>query len=307
MKPIRPAFVLLSFYGLWVGASWGVQMSSRFLPSTGQWYPVWFVAAVAGFVLLGCLLNTLFLVYADPWFHRHPGIRGGCLLFSLAAAGLMYLLAQHWLIKTPLFYMVYTANLLVLANLLGSWLVSPLQRQAELVLVCLVMTLADLFSIIRGPTHSFIKTIQVYYESGLAGPPPGADFLLVKIPLPGLNHLQPLFGVSDWIILVFLSGAAAKFHINDNLAGKGLAAMTADRRAGVYVPVAAVALLIAIFAAGLLNRFIPALPVIAVLFVAFILFRYSSARQLLWSDWLLMIAFTAVMLSLLGLGLALTT
>ncbi len=305
MKPIRPAFVLLSFYGLWVGASWGVQMSSRFLPSTGQWYPVWFVAAVAGFVLLGCLLNTLFLVYADPWFHRHPGIRGGCLLFSLAAAGLMYLLAQHWLIKTPLFYMVYTANLLVLANLLGSWLVSPLQRQAELVLVCLVM--ADLFSIIRGPTHSFIKTIQVYYESGLAGPPPGADFLLVKIPLPGLNHLQPLFGVSDWIIIVFLSGAAAKFHINDNLAGKGLAAMTADRRAGVYVPVAAVALLIAIFAAGLLNRFIPALPVIAVLFVAFILFRYSSARQLLWSDWLLMIAFTAVMLSLLGLGLALTT
>jgi hypothetical protein len=219
----------------------------------------------------------------------------------------MYAAARIWGIGTPVFYTFYTANLLVFANLLGVWIVTPLKREAELVIVCLAMALADLFSYIRGPTRQFVISLQAYYESGQLGPPPASDFLLIKVPLPGLPHLQPLFGVSDWIIIVFLSAAAAKFRINDNLAGKSLAVMRDNQRPSLYFPVAAAGLLLAISAAVFLDRFVPVLPVIAVLFVFFLLMRRPAARQLTRADWRLMGIFSAVMLALLGAGLLLTT
>ena len=306
MQQPRPVFMVAAIYGLWTGVCLAVYGLSPLLPQTLRWYPGLFAATVVVFVLLGCLVNTFYLIWLQENLHRHPGVRLAFFLLVSAAAGLMYAAAQHWLIKAPVFYMVYTANLLVLANLLGSWMATVLQRQAELIMVCLVMALADLFSLISGPTMRFIRDIRIYYESGLAGPPPAVDFLLIKVPVPGLVHLQPLFGVSDWIIVVFLSAAAARFHINDNLAGKGPAAMAADRKVGLYFPLGAAALMAAILAAGFLDRFIPALPVIGAVFSAFILIRYSSARQLLPTDWLLMAVFTAVLLGLLGLGLGLT-
>lgn len=311
MRHINPLLVLFGIYGVWLSASWIVYTASQLWPQGTLLHPtvslLIFLATAFLFVLLCCQINMRYLVFVEREFRRKPAIRYACLLTVLIAAGVMALATRYWPINTPVFYMLYTANLIVFANLLGAWIVKPLRREPELIIVCVVMALADLFSIIRGPTRQFVESIRTYYQSDLTGPPPASDFLLIKIPVPGFAHLQPLFGVSDWIIIVFLSAAAAHFKINDNLVGKGAFTMVADRRPSLYFPLAAAGLLAALFAAGILNRFIPALPVIAFLFAAVTLIRYPAARQLKPSDWRLIIIFSGAMLTLLALLLLLTT
>ncbi len=307
MSCLKAFAALLGIYILWVTVSWLLYEIPRLWPIVGDLQTILFPLLVVLFVLLGCFVNAFYLIYVESRLAHKPKVRFICLLVVLFIAVLMYMAARQGAIRSPVFYMIYTVNLLVFANFLGVWIAAPLKREAELVLVCLAMALADLFSIIRGPTRIFIKSIQTYYESGLAGPPPVSDFLLVKISVPGLAHLQPVFGISDWIIVVFLSAAAVKFRIPDNLLGKGLAAMQDQTCPSPYFPVAAAGLIAAIFTAVLLNRFIPVLPVIAVLFVFFVLVRRPAARALTRSDWYLMGIFSIVMLGLLGLGWLMTT
>ena len=299
----RSIFAVFGIYGLWVAISWGIYGIAGLLPHSFQVHPiissVVFPLTAFLFVLFGCHLNALFFVYAEPEFQKNPVIRWLVLAVVIAAGALMVMLGVRGTFESPVFFMIHTANLIVFANLLGSWLIKPLKREAELILVCVVMALADLFSVIRGPTRHVVESIKTYYESGMPGPPPLVDFLLVKIPVFGLDHLQPVFGVSDWIIIVFLSAAAARFKVSDNLAGKGLFKMAEEKRMAFYLPVAGAGLAIAIFIADQLHRFIPALPVISVLYGGFLLVRYPAARQLTRSDWRVLIVFAGVMLGLL--------
>jgi hypothetical protein len=258
-----------------------------------------FLFTVLLFLLLCCQINVYYLVFVEKEFQDNPEIRYLFLAAMLLTIVMMYLAAHHWLIRSPLYYMLYTANLFFLANLVGVWIIRPLKREAELIMICLVMALADLFSIIRGPTRHVVESIQTYYQSDMEGPPPISDFLLIKMPVVGLDHLNPLFGVSDWIIIVFLSAAAAHFHINDNMAGKSIFTMVSGRKPVFYFPVAVGGLLAALFAASILNLFIPALPLVALSFTAFLLLRYPAARQLKPSDWRIMGLFSGAMLALL--------
>ena len=295
-----PAAFLAGMYAVWIAASAILHAVFRLWPEswplTSPAASLFYVPVVLLFACLGCRLNAAYLLNVEPAMRRRPQIRYGCLLGVLAAGGLMVLAARQWEITSPGFYMLYTANLLVFANLLGVWIVAPLRREAELILVCMVMALADLFSMLQGPTRRIVASIETYYRSGMSGPPPVGDFLLIKIPAPGLENLQPLFGVSDWIIVAFLSAAAFRFRINDNLFGRGLFRMAASGKMGVYFPLACAGLVSAVFAAGLLNRFVPALPVVAAVFVAGLLIRCPAARRLTSYDFRLMALFAAGML-----------
>lgn len=311
VKHIRPLLALCGIYGVWVSLSWIAYGVSGLWPQSmplqsGAALPL-FLSTALFFVLLCCQINTFYMLYVEKAFQHKPEIRYVCLLVVVMISGFMILAAHRWSIRTPVFYMLYTVNLIVFANLLGAWMIKPLKREAELIIVCVVMALADLFSVIRGPTRHIVDSIQTYYQSDMTGPPPISDFLLIKIPVRGLDHLQPLFGVSDWIIIVFLTAAAARFRINDNLTGKGLFTMIADNRPSLYFPIAGAGLVAAIFTAGILNLFLPALPVIAVLFASILLIRYPAARRLKPSDWRLITVFSGVMLTLLVMTLIMTT
>jgi len=301
-----PAVLLAGMYGAWIAAS--AIMHAVFRLLAGDWplasaaVSFLYVPAVLLFAGLGCRINASYLLNVEPAMRRRPAIRYGCLLGVLAAGGLMFLAARQWEITAPGFYIIYTANLVVFANLLGAWIVTPLRREAELVLVCMVMALADLFSILQGPTRRIVASVETYYRSGMAGPPPIGDFLLIKIPVPGLENLQPLFGVSDWIIVAFLSAAALRFRINDNLFGPGLFRKRASGKIGIYFPLACAGLVAAVFTAGMLGRFLPALPVVAVVFVSGLLIRCPAARRLTPYDFRLMALFAAGMLIALVLA-----
>ncbi len=195
-----------------------------------------------------------------------------------------------------------SANLLVFACLIGTWMAMAMKRPSELVPVCVVVSLSDLFSVFSGPTKHLAAGIKTYYAEGMQGPPPVTDFLLVKFALPGTETLVPVFGISDWIVIVFLSATAAKFRLNDNLAGKSVAAMADAARLSAYFPVTAAGLLAAIAAAHTTQRFLPALPFISLVFLCFMLIRYPRVRQLEKKEWQLMGLFSAVIIGVILAG-----
>jgi hypothetical protein len=237
------------------------------------------------FIVILSMACALFTLYQEPFFLRFPGLRRIMVLGSLTLGAGLALLLRHTGIHREVFFVLASANLVVFALLLGNFLVSGLNRPSELVPVCLVMSAADLLSVFAGPSKQMIEGIDVFYRDGRIGPVPWSDFLLVKIAVPGVDHLLPVFGVADVVILAFLIAAAHKFKLNDNLLGRGLAEMAGCRRFALWFPVAAAGLAFALLAAHGLNMFLPALPVIALFFLAYTLPRHPQMRQLRRTEW----------------------
>ena len=306
MKTLQASIPILAIYALWMGISLAIHWMGRQLAVSADMQGLLVILSALLFIFLGFSLTTYYLLYGWPRLDANPGMYAAWVLASMALAPFLYLMGQHLAIGRSMIFILNTANLFVFANLIGALIIKPLKRPAELIILCVVLALSDLFSVISGPTRVIVKSVKAYYEGGMQGPAPPGDFLLIKFPAPGTAMLQPVFGVSDWIIIVFLSAAAFKFGMNDNLAGKGLSAMAHRSRMGFYVPVAGIGLLLAMAAANLLNIFIPVLPMIALVFIGYLLIFHPSARRLKKTDWWLMGGFAGGMLCLLGLGFFMT-
>jgi hypothetical protein len=177
----------------------------------------------------------------------------------------------------PLLAVVKSALLLLVATITGAAMARYVNRLWEIVPVCLVMTLADFISWLYGPTASFTQQIQEYYLAP-AGPPPRVDMLLVKLTFPGIPGMTPVFGVADWVMVVFFAIVARRYGVNDNLIGAPGAALAAQGRIGRYLPISVVALFIASVLAQSTGLFIPALPVIALIMLLWYALRYLSVR-----------------------------
>jgi hypothetical protein len=196
----------------------------------------------------------------------HPEARNrGFYLFWIGA-----LLALLWLVNLFPYQgpwqlvgaVMKSASLLLVATLVGAALARYLHRLWQIVPVCVVMTLADSVSWLMGPTSGFARQIETYYRT-LDGPPPMIDMFLVKLAFPGVVNLFPAFGVSDWIMVVFFALVARQHGVDDNLIGGSGESIARRGRIGAYLPVPVVALFLAGLLAQTTGRFIPALPVIA--------------------------------------------
>jgi hypothetical protein len=98
--------------------------------------------------------------------------------------------------------------------------------------------------------------------------------VLVKLAFPGIAGLTPVFGLADWIMVVFFAIVARRHGINDNLIGLSGETLARQGRIGSYLPVSVVALLVATVLAQATGLFIPALPVIALVMLIWYAFRY---------------------------------
>lgn len=237
------------------------------------------------FIVILSIACAVFTLYQEPFFVRFPGIRRIVVLCSLTLAVGLVLLLRHTEIYREVLFVLASANLVVFALLLGNFLVSGLNRPAELVPVCIVMSAADLLSVFAGPSKQMIEGIDVFYRDGRVGTVPWSDFLLVKIAVPGVDHLLPVFGVADVVMLAFLVAAAHKFRIDDNLLGRGLGEMGEYRRFSLWFPAAAAGLVFALLAAHGFSMFLPALPVIALFFLGYTLPRHPKMRLLQRTEW----------------------
>ncbi len=189
---------------------------------------------------------------------------------ALAAWGL-----TAWAVRSGLpwwiFHPLNTVALLVLTLTAGNWLAAELERPGHLLPVCVIGALADLWSILAGPTRHIsqqtVEHVQVAAEQVARGaappPPPWLSFLVLQWPQPGGGGMATLLGFGDLVFMALLLAAARRFAL-PGWRAFGLVA------AGLFVSFG-----LSVF----LLRPVPALPAICGLFVVGNLGRLSLARR----------------------------
>jgi hypothetical protein len=276
-------------YALWISISLLLFAAGSLLTADNSLFLVFLETSVILHIGLAAVATAYFMVYAMEPLRARPDLRLGLIGICLLLTGIIIFVTRQPIpdaaLLSQFLQILNTANLLVFAGLIGTWMAVYVQRPSELVPLGVVVMLADGFSVQKGPSQGIITTLSAYYEAGMPGPPPAVDFLLMKIVIPGVGHTVPIFGVSDWIIIVFFSAAAAKFGLNDNLVGKGLSEMIVERRPALYLPISAMGLYVAVLAAGLLNVFLPALPFVVLFFLLHAMVRLPDLRSLNRFEW----------------------
>lgn len=304
MRKIMPALMpLIAMYMIWCVLSLVAVHGGGVLNGSSQFNKLILPVCIGLYIFLALFISQIFMVYVDDVLNDMPVMRGLMLVGCLSVGLFIYKIMGDGSVKSLFLSSLGTANLIVFACLIATWMVHPLQRPSELVPVCCVFALADLFSVFAGPTRHMVKGLTAYYEKGMQGPPPLTDFILVKISVPGIDVAVPLFGVSDWVILVFLCSAFAKFNLNDNLAGAGIRTMIRRKRLSFYFPAASLGLLVSITTAQLTGFFLPALPFVACVFLVHGLIFHPQVRRLNRREWALLSGFSSVLIFLLVAGI----
>lgn len=268
----RMIFLLIASHLLWSAAIFALWASGRNLETNLSWWSGAFIALQL-YAAAQLLLPALLLHPEDRRrsFYLFWGLTLGLsvwLLNQLPAAGV-------W---QPLLIVIKSGLLLLVATVTGAALARYVQRLWELVPICIVMTLADFASWLYGPTAVFTQQIEQYQLTPEA-PPPLVDMILIKLAFPGATGLAPLFGISDWIMVVFFAIVAQRFAVNDNLIGISGASLARQGKIGRYLPVSVVALFIATICAQVTGLFIPALPLIALIMLLWYTCRYLLRRR----------------------------
>lgn len=264
----RLLLLLVASHLLWGSAIFALGWSGQRLEASLLWWSGTFIALQL-FAAAQLLLPALLL-------HPEARSRGFYLFWGLSLGLAVWLLnllpaAGTWQL---LLSALKSGLLLLVATVTGAALARYVQRLWEIVPICVVMTLADFVSWLYGPTAAFTRQIEKYRLSP-TGPPPLVDMILIKLALPGTVGLAPLFGLSDWIMVVFFTIVARHHGVNDNLLGTPGATLAQQGRIGRYLPVPVAALFIAIILAQLSGRFLPVLPLLAL-----IMLLWYAARSL---------------------------
>ena len=268
----RLIFLLIASHLLWCCALFALWSGGSLLASTTPWLSAGFIALqlyAASQLLLPALL-----------LHPEERSRSFYLFWGVTLAACIWLINQlpsagAW---QPLPVVIKSGLLLLVATVTGAAMARYVKRLWEIVPVCLVMTLADFTSWMYGPTAGFTQQIQNYYLAPV-GPPPLVDMILVKLAFPGPAGLAPVFGIADWIMVVFFAIVARRYGVNDNLIGSFGETLARQGRIGRYLPVSVVALFIATVLAQTTGLFIPALPVIALIMLLWYALRYLASRR----------------------------
>lgn len=261
----RMISLLIASHILWSAAIFGLWAGGRLLTTPLPWWSIAFIALQL-FGAAQLLLPALLL-------HPEERTRSFYIFWGIFLGLTIWLLNQlpasgPWL---HLLTALKSGLLLLAATVTGAALARYIHRLWEIIPICLVMTLADFFSWLYGPTAGFAEQIQKYYLSR-EGPPPLIDMILIKLAVPGSVELAPFFGIADWIMVVFFAIVARRFNVNDNLIGASGESLAQQGKIGRYLPVSVLALFSATLLAQATGLFIPALPLIAL----FMLLWYSA-------------------------------
>lgn len=260
---------IIVFYGSWTLACLLMILVGHAVPL--KWTtPVSYFFILFSLIFLSCLSRFYQSQIGQP-LQNNSQLRVFLILLCILLFVTSYIATALFDFRENLLTAIHIANLLFFACLVGSWLAEPLRRPAELIPVCLVLTLVDTYSVSRGPSRSFANQLTDFYSNSQSGSPPIVDFLLVKLPFPQQSSFLPIFGITDWIMIVMLSTAAAKFCINDNLF-RGARFL--------YLPITVLGLFIAILLAWGFEVYLPGLPLVAMSFFLFLMRKHPELYHL---------------------------
>ena len=198
-----------------------------------------------------------------------------CSTWSLVLFGIHYIYTVTLPDHLTIFSAISTANLLFFAVVLGVGLCSAIKRIGELVPVSITAAIADIVSVYKGPTEEMVEDIASYYQEGMEGSPPFIDFIVIKVGIPGITIPMPLFGVTDWILIVLFSATLKHLQKHDNLLD-GIPLC----KATVYLPITVVGLYVGLVTAAMAEAFIPAMPFIVIFFLVYLFLKEKVHRYI---------------------------
>lgn len=166
--------------------------------------------------------------------------------------------------------------LMLVALPLGYWIGEKMERATHLIPLALTMSMADIYSVAEGPTKKIAEDLVAHQEkvaevTRQAGQvvaselrTPLADYIIVHLPLAGSGESSPVLGMGDFIILAFLFRAAWVHHIHP---------------AKVF-GASVISVFVALCAALVLNKPLPALPFIGIGTIGLLLITEPRMRRL---------------------------
>lgn len=272
---------------LWVGPSLLLYLLSY--TSIGKMFD----SQLLSFLLLGFfvfLLSTImaiFFKFERSYLVHNNILRRNLIILLLVLRVLVFPLENGENAFSVLAGVTGTTLLILLSCLVGSYLCQAINRPAELIPVCSVAFMVDFYSVLQGPSKVIAQQVGDFYSKGAKGPVPLADMILLKIPNPAVEFLTPVFGVSDWIFIVFLSAVLLKFKISDSVIAKDIYHVVNSTQVQLYFPLASLALLVSVLIAYLLGSFVPALPIILTMVLPWLIFTNRGLFIMRRSDYIL--------------------
>ncbi len=276
------------FYFIWICVSF-ILLHSGIITSMGKTAEVSLTfVMIAGYLILGSSLS--YLVIKCVTLRKQSELS----LYTAIAFSFLCWGAIFWLVTTRGDYhdiaaILGSANLLYFAAIFGSVLSLAVKRVGELIPLCITASIADISSVLFGPTREIAESLTSYYQQGLVGTPPIADFVVVKFAIPGYSIPLPLFGVTDWIVIALLTSSVLRLGKNDNL-------LLSSSMLGsyVYLPMSLCGLAFSITLAHFIGIFLPALPLIALFFILYISVKYRALFRLHRSDMVMSVVFPLI-------------
>jgi hypothetical protein len=239
------------------------------------------------FIFLLSSTMAIFLRFERDYLYKNNHIRRNLIVILILFRLLLFQIEKIDSFVGILAGIAGTTTLILLACLLGSYLSQAIKRLPELIPVCSVAFTVDLYSVLQGPSKEIALQIGDFYSAGAEGAAPYVDIILMKITNPAVDYLIPIFGVSDWIFVVFLTSTLLQFKVADSVAGKDITHILNTQCVPLYFPLASIALLASILIANLSNIFVPALPVMIVVVLPWLIIRNLNLFKMRASDYYL--------------------
>ncbi|MFT5700288.1 MAG: hypothetical protein ACI8ZB_003160 [Desulforhopalus sp.] len=280
LSKINEALRILSLMStIWIGPSLLFHLLSY--TSIGELFSSQTVSflTIVFFVILLSNIMAIFFKFERDFLYKHNTERRNLIVILIIARLLLFQVESIGSLTGVLAGIAGTTSLILFSCLLGSYLSQAIKRFAELIPVCSVAFTVDLYSVLKGPSKEIAIQIGDFYGGGAIGPVPYVDIILLKIANPATNHLIPIFGVSDWIFVVFITSTMQKFKISDSIIGKDINNVVNAQNMQFYFPLVSFALLVSIFTAYLFNVFIPALPVMIMIVLPWVIIKNRNLFQ----------------------------
>lgn len=239
------------------------------------------------FIFLLSSTMAIFLRYERDYLYKNNHIRRNLIVILILFRLLLFQIEKIDSFVGILAGIAGTTTLILFACLLGSYLSQAIKRLPELIPVCSVAFTVDLYSVLQGPSKEMALQIGEFYSAGAKGSAPYVDIILMKISNPAVDYLTPIFGVSDWIFVVFLTSTLLQFNISDSVAGKDITKVIHTQSLPLYFPLVSIALLTSIFIANISNIFVPALPVMILIVLPWLITKNLNLFKMTASDYYL--------------------
>lgn len=245
-----------------------------------------YIALVFAILLLSTIM-AIFFKYEKKFLYKNNKSRRNFIVILIIARLLLFQVESVGSFIGVFAGIVGSTTLIICSCLLGSYLSQAINRLPEIIPVCSVAFTVDLYSVLNGPSKKIALQIGDFYSNGAKGPVPFADIILLKIPNPSVEYLVPIFGVSDWIFVIFLSSVMLKFKISDSIIGKDTNDVVNSPKMHIYFPLVSIALLLSSILASIFDVFIPALPVIIMIVLPWVIVKNWTLFTLQRSDYFL--------------------